>query len=286
MKHILIDSISGVFIVDQKAIKKHIQQTFDTICKDYDCQSLRFFNIAAAHLPDVFDFRGDEHLLDIAAGTGIPATICASMLLDGSVTAVDFSSGMLAQAEHKAKNLGLENISFHQMDMTDLALEEAEFDAANCSFGLFFVEDMVKTLSHIASRVKPGGLVVTTHFLKGSFSPLIDLFLQRVRDYGIEIPPIGWKRLETEVLNRELYLEAGLEVPDLYRFDVGYHFDSTEQWWDVIWNAGYRGLLMGLNEEQLARFKAEHLVEIAGLNKGGGIPFHIEVVINRGKREL
>ncbi|NOR51501.1 MAG: methyltransferase type 11, partial [Gammaproteobacteria bacterium] len=71
--------------MDQKALKDHIQQTFDTICKGYDCASLRFFNNAAEKLPDIFNFKGDEKLLDIATGTGIPALVCASQLPDGSV---------------------------------------------------------------------------------------------------------------------------------------------------------------------------------------------------------
>jgi ubiquinone/menaquinone biosynthesis C-methylase UbiE len=270
--------------MDQEEMKGRIQQTFDTVCEGYDCDALRFFNMAAAHLPEVFGFKGDERILDVAAGTGIPALVCAGQLPQGSVTAVDFSAGMLAQAEDKAKTAGLKNISFQQMDMTNMPLEESSFEGANCSFGLFFVEDMAGTLQHISSKVKPGGTVVTTHFLAGAFEPLSERFIAQVERFGIEPPPIGWMRLGTEALNRELYEAAGLKSIELKRVDVGYHFESASEWWEVIWNAGYRGLLAGLTEEQLARFRAEHLEEIATLDQGDGIPLNIEVVITRGQR--
>ncbi len=270
--------------MDQEEIKAHIRKTFDTVCEGYDCDALRFFNNAAAHLPEVFKFKGDEQLLDVAAGTGIPAIACATHLPRGAVTAVDFSSGMLAQAEAKAEAAGLKNIAFKQMDMTDMPLEEGSFDAANCSFGLFFIPDMVGTLQHIASKITAGGPVVTTHFIEGSFEPLSEMFREQVVRYGIEPPPLGWMRLGTEAQNFELYQQAGLSEITLQRFDVGYHFQSADEWWQVIWNAGYRSLISGLDEVTLARFKAEHLAAIATLDQGDGIPFNIEVVITRGQR--
>ncbi len=270
--------------MDQEELKAHIRNTFDTVCEGYDCTALRFFNNAAAHLPEVFRFNGDEQLLDVAAGTGIPAMVCASELPRGRVTAVDFSSGMLAQAEAKAESAGLNNIVFKQMDMTAMALDESSFDAANCSFGIFFIEDMAGTLRHIASKVKAGGPIVTTHFIEGSFEPLSERFRDQVMRYGIEPPPLGWMRLGTEEQNRELYQQAGMKEIENFRFDVGYHFNSADEWWEVIWNAGYRGLISGLDAPTLARFKSEHLAEVASLDQGEGIPFHIEVVITRGTR--
>jgi len=271
--------------MEQEERKQHIRQTFDTICKGYDCPSLRFFSNAAAKLPETFKLRGDEQVLDVASGTGIPAMALALHLSQGSVTAVDFSTGMLAQAKEKARAAGVENITFAEMDMTALELEDESFDAANCSFGLFFIEDMEQTLAHIASKVRPGGSIVTTHFLNGSFEPLSELFLERLqKDYGIEIPPIGWQRLGTRELNRKLHEAAGLSDISIEAHQVGYIFDSAEQWWEVVWNAGYRGLLIGLDEAQLEQFRRDHLEEIAALYGGEGIPLNIEVAITRSHR--
>lgn len=271
--------------MEQEKLKQQIRQTFDTICTGYDCSALRFFNNAAAHLPAAFALDGDERVLDVATGTGIPAMALAPHLPDGSITAVDFSTGMLAQAKAKAEAAGVENITFAEMDMTALELEEASFDAANCSFGLFFLPEMVETLAHITGKVRPGGKIVTTHFHDGSFNPLSELFIEHLeRDYGVEVPPIGWQRLGSEELNRELHEAAGLKAIETERHQVGYPFDSAEQWWEVVWNAGYRSLLAGLDEVQLKRFREAHLQEIAALDKGEGIPLNIEVIITRARR--
>lgn len=271
--------------MEQEKLKQQIRQTFDTICEGYDCESLRFFSNAAARLPDTFGLTGDEQLLDVATGTGIPAMALARHLPRGTVTAVDFSPGMLAQAQKKAEAAGVGNIHFAEMDMTALELESNQFDGANCSFGLFFIQEMEQTLAHIADKVRPGGTIVTTHFLDGSFEPLSELFTGRLeRDYGVEIPPIGWQRLGTEQLNRELHQAAGLTDTHVEAHRVGYAFDSAEQWWDVIWNAGYRGLLANLDAGQLEQFRHDHLEEVAAVDTGEGIPLNIEVAITRSSR--
>ena len=102
----------------------------------------------------------------------------------------------------------------------------------------------------------------------------------------MEIPPIGWQRLGTAELNRELNEAVGLSDIGVEAHQVGYAFDSAEQWWEVVWNAGYRGLLAGLGEAQLEQFRRDHLEEIAALDQGEGIALNIEVAITRACRQV
>ena len=51
--------------------KEFIRNVFNTVCEQYGTGSLRFFENAASHLPDMVSLRGDEHVLDIATGTGL-----------------------------------------------------------------------------------------------------------------------------------------------------------------------------------------------------------------------
>ena len=57
--------------------KEHIRKTFDSVSNDYDCHALRFFANAAAQLPRLFEFNGDEQVLEAACGTGTPAMAMA-----------------------------------------------------------------------------------------------------------------------------------------------------------------------------------------------------------------
>jgi ubiquinone/menaquinone biosynthesis C-methylase UbiE len=268
--------------VNEQERKQLIKATFDTVAARYDCDALRFFRHAAALLPQTFGFEGGESVLDVAAGTGIPALAMAPHLPRGVITAVDFSEGMLEQAAATCHANGLSNILFQQMDMTAMTFPDFTFDAANCSFGVFFVEDMAGTLRHIAAKVKPGGKVVTTHFRAGSFGALAELFLNRVDAYGLPAPPPGWLRVATEEQNIELFEAAGLAQPQVASHDVGYLLDDAEQWWEVVWNAGFRSLIASLDEERLALFRQEHLAEVSELMTADGLPLEIGVLITRG----
>jgi ubiquinone/menaquinone biosynthesis C-methylase UbiE len=268
--------------VNEQVRKQHIKTTFDTVAARYDCDALRFFRHAAALLPRTFGFQGNESVLDVAAGTGIPALSMAPHLPRGRVTAVDLSEGMLAQATAKCHAQGFTNVAVQQMDMTAMTFPDVTFDAANCSFGVFFVEDMAGALRHIAAKVRLGGKVVTTHFRAGSFAPLADLFLRRVEAYGLPAPPSGWLRVASEEHNIELFEAAGLAQPQVTSHDVGYYLNDAAQWWEVIWNAGFRSLIAPLDEERLARFRQEHLAEVSELMTADGLPLDIGVLITKG----
>ena len=263
--------------------KAQVQKTFDTVAEGYGTEGMEFFHNAANHLPQVFQLNGHEHILDVATGTGIAAAVLAAHLPHGKVTGIDLSENMLLYARARAKSLGLENIDLQSMDMQHISFDNASFDAANCSFGLFFLPDMQGLLSHIASKVKPGGEVVASSFYQGSFEPHVDLFLERIQRYGVNPPDITWKQICTEDQIYDLFTEAGLTNVQTRRFDIGYPLNDAEDWWRIIWYAGFRGLLMQLGEPQLEQFKAEHLAEIEALRTGEGIPLNITALYASGR---
>lgn len=269
--------------MDEQQRKAQLKQTFDTVAEGYGGSGMAFFHNAAALLPHVFRLQGDEHLLDVATGTGIAATAIASHLPCGKVTGIDFSEGMLARARARAQSLGLNNIELHVMDMQAIGFDGACFDAANCSFGLFFLPDMQGLLQHIASKVKPGGQVVVSFFCEGAFAPNVDLFLERIQRYGVAPPDFTWKRVCTEEQFQALFEGAGLRDVQVRRQQIGYPMDDAETWWRVIWYAGFRGLVAQLSEPDLARFRQEHLAEIAALHDGHGIPLDIPALFASGR---
>ncbi len=259
-----------------------IQKTFNTVAEGYGGAPQRFFTLAAARLPEIFALRGDEHLLDVACGTGIAACALAPHLPRGRVTGLDFSVGMLTQAHHNAQARALHNIDFVEMDMQAIDLPGQHFDAANCSFGLFFVSDMLAQLMHIASKVKPGGAVVCNAFFDTSFSPNVDLFLRRIKLYGIEPPEFSWKRVGSENKFAALYRVAGLLDVKTMHVDVSYRLADADEWWDVVWYAGFRGLVNQLSSGHLEEFKRNHLAEIQALDQGDGIPMNVQIVYAKG----
>ena len=269
--------------MDNQQRKDQLKKTFDTVAEGYGSSGMEFFHNAAACLPRVFQLQGHEHLLDVATGTGIAATAIAPHLPQGKITGIDLSEGMLGQARARAQSRGLGNIELHPMDMQNISFDNAHFDAANCSFGLFFLPDMLGLLQHIASKVKPGGQVVTCSFTHNSFSPNVDLFMERIQRYGVATTELTWKQISTEEKFHALYTSAGLTDVQIQRHDIGYYLDDAETWWRVIWYAGFRGLVAQLSEPQLAQFKQEHLAEINALRTALGIPLNIAALFASGR---
>ena len=272
--------------MDELQRKEFIRQTFNTVAPGYDRPALRFFQYSAVHLVEQLALSGDEQVLDVGTGTGVVALSLARCLERGQVTGIDMADGMLQQAAAKADAQGLTNVTFRSMDMTALELPMARFDCATAAFALFFVADMAACLRGIVACVKPGGRVLICGFSGPSFSPNVDLFLARIQDYGVSVPPLSWKRLGDEALNQALLAEAGLEAVEILRRDLSYHLPDADGWWDVLWYAGFRGLLDQLSADDLRRFRAEHLAEIAALATARGIPLQLEILYARGCRPV
>lgn len=257
-------------MADQQ-MKTILKETFDAVSGGYDGRALRFFPESAKNVAALLNLRGDEQVLDVACGTGHASLAIARMLPMGRVTAVDLSPGMLEQALKKAAATGIRNVEFLERDMQDLGFSAGVFDAAVCAFGIFFVEDMDAQLSHIASMVKSGGTVLITSFQENYFQPLRDMLFNRMGTYGVQNPPQAWKRTADETGCRKLFAKAGLTDVRVESKNVGYNLNSEDEWWDIVWNAGFRRFVTRLSPQDQEQFRREHLKEIGALRTGKGI---------------
>jgi len=264
--------------------KAMLKETFDTVSAGYDNNALRFFPESAKRLSALLDLQGDETVLDVATGTGHAALAVAARLPQGRVTGVDFSPGMLVQAARKADSLNVRNVEFLERDMQDLGFPAGRFDAAICSFGIFFAKDMDAQLSHIADAVRPGGQVALSGFQENYFHPLKDLMVKRLSGYGVEPPPPNWKRIATKAGCKELFAKAGMGNVRVELRNVGYFLGNADGWWEVIWNAGFRRLVARLPREDQERFKRDHLQEVAALATKDGIWLDVGVVFAIGTK--
>lgn len=269
-------------ISNEQLKKEAIRHTFDTVAAQYGKNGARFFHSAGEFMANALDLQGDEQVLDVASGTGATALPLARKLKNGHVTAVDFSAAMLDQARQIAKQENLHNIDYQTHDMTAMQLGERRFDIATCSFGIFFVEDMVALLQHIASKIKPGGRVMISGFSGESFMPQSQLLFEQLRVYDIEVPenPIGWKRMAEAEQLHELFNHAGLSKVTIQRQSLGYYVD-LDQWWEIVWNAGFRGMVAQLGD-RLEAFKKEHYLKLEKLMNEQGLWLEVDVNFTQG----
>jgi ubiquinone/menaquinone biosynthesis C-methylase UbiE len=265
-------------------MKSILKQMFDTVSSGYDGEALRFFPRSAEHVAALLNLTGDEQVLDVACGTGHASLAIAPKLLKGRITAVDLSPGMLDQARKKAAALNIRNVEFLERDMQELGFKPGTFDAAVCAFGIFFVQDMDAQLAHIASMVRPGGRVIITSFQENYFQPLRDMLFNRIGTYGVQNPPQAWKGVASEAGCRQLFEKAGLTNIGVVEKNVGYYLESTDEWWDIVWNAGFRRLLAQLSPQDQERFKREHLEEVGALRADKGIWLDVGVLYTVGTK--
>jgi ubiquinone/menaquinone biosynthesis C-methylase UbiE len=261
-----------------------LREMFDTVSGGYDNRALRFFPESAGHLAALLELKGSEQVLDVACGTGHATLALAARVPQGRVIGVDFSPGMLDQARKKAASLNIRNVEFFERDMQNLGFTSRSFDIAVCSFGIFFAEDMDSTLGHIAAVVKPGGQIAITTFQENYFHPLKDLMFARLAGYGVKQPPQIWRRIATEAGCKELFEKAGINDVRVEQRNMGYFLDNAEEWWDVVWNAGFRRMVGQLAQPDQKRFRQEHLQEVAALATKDGIWLDVGVLFAIGTK--
>ena len=268
-------------IIQEQKSKDSIRDVFDAVAADYGLGGAKFFHTSGQYMADLLPLQGDEHILDVACGTGATAIPLGGRLPDGKVTAIDLSPGMLSQAKKHAEAEKRLNIDFKMGDMTALPFEDQHFDHAVCAFGLFFVEDMCGLLSHLKDKVKSGGSVTISGFCGESFMPGAALLFERLQSYGIEVPKtIAWKRMAEPHQLHSLFAEAGLKDVDITRRSLGYYTD-VNGWWEVVWNAGFRRLVAQLGD-RLDEFKRDHLAEMQALEDDKGLWLEVDVNFTMG----
>jgi ubiquinone/menaquinone biosynthesis C-methylase UbiE len=270
--------------MDQQQFKIMLKETFDSVSDGYDGKALRFFPESARYMADMLGLRGDEQVLDVACGTGHASLAIAKKLKKGRVTAVDFSPGMLDQARKKAAALNIGTIDFLERDMQNLDFPADRFDVAVCAFGIFFVEDMDAQISHIVSAVRPGGRIMISSFQESYLHPLKNIFFERLETFGVLQPPQTWRRISNEAGCRQLFEKAGLTDIHVDQKNVGYYLESEDEWWDIVWNAGFRRFVTRLSPQDQGRFRREHLKEIEVLRTDKGIWLDVGVLYTAGTK--
>ncbi|MDX5444905.1 MAG: class I SAM-dependent methyltransferase [Zoogloeaceae bacterium] len=245
---------------------------FDALADGYDSPALRFFPFAADRLAQRLAPRPEDRILDVATGTGAVAVALAQRLRGGRVMAVDISERMLDRAYANVRRMALHNVDLHPMDAAALEFRDGYFDAVTCSFGLCFIADMPAALREWRRVLRPGGRLLLTGFGADAFQPLAGLFCDGLLACGgpAHSPgDLGWQRLADPAVIDALLTDAGFEAIESSTEQFGYHLQSPQEWWDVIWNSGFRGNLAGLDDSALEAFRQRHLKQVGALFRDG-----------------
>lgn len=103
-------------------------------------------------------------VLDIGSGTGAVAFDAARLVgPSGSVLGLDIAEASVRTATERAARLGLENVTFHQVDLASWQ-PETTFDAMTGRLITMYLPDPPAAIASLSRAVRPGGIVVLQEF--------------------------------------------------------------------------------------------------------------------------
>src|SRR5687767_10640403 len=117
-------------------------------------------------------------LLDVACGTGYPASeLLRKMDADSRLIAIDASSAMLDVARRKLGEQGGRRLFFRtESAFPRLSFANDVYDVVLCNLGLSEADEPARALRDFVRVTKPGGTVVATLPLAGTWGEFYDIY--------------------------------------------------------------------------------------------------------------
>jgi ubiquinone/menaquinone biosynthesis C-methylase UbiE len=100
--------------------------------------------------------RATGQVLEVAVGTGLNLSHYPSEV---RLTGIEWSDAMLAEAQRKARSLGL-TAELRQGDAQTLPYEDESFDTVVCTFSLCAIPDDRRAVDEMVRVLRPGGLLL------------------------------------------------------------------------------------------------------------------------------
>jgi demethylmenaquinone methyltransferase/2-methoxy-6-polyprenyl-1,4-benzoquinol methylase len=180
----------GDELVTRSEKTRRVGQVFSSVARRYDMMNDLMSGGLHRRWKDRFVTRvrprTGEQILDMAGGTGDIAFRMAK--LGAHVTVADINSDMLAVGMERAKERGIENLSWKQENAEDLSFADRSFDAYTIAFGIRNVTDIPAALRQAHRVLRHGGRFFCLEFSTSEwpgFADVYDLWADKV------IPRIG-----------------------------------------------------------------------------------------------
>lgn len=192
-----------------------------------------------------FAYTSDKvQVIDLLTGMGETWGVTKKQLPNATITALDFSEGMLNYAKHKSKTAFNSEINVLLQDVLNNNLPDNHFDYVTCAFGLkTFNTEQISQLAQQTKRIlKPGGhfsfievsappsfvLNKLYGFYLGNVVPVLGyLLLGNLKEYRMLWQYIS--KFENAKEASEIFSKTGLTVKyDSYFYGCATGFNGTK----------------------------------------------------------
>ena len=192
--------------------------------------------------------RRPGHVLEIAAGTGAVTRHLATDLPEGStIVATDLNPGMIA----RAREVGTARpVEWQTADAMKLPFADASFDAVVASQCWMYF-DVERTLAQVRRVLRPGGVLVTTHF---SWLPRADPIARASEALVLGLNP-AWQGADWSgrIATEPAWAAGRASVAAMFWFDADVPFSRAD--WRGRMRA-CRGVGASLPDADVAAFDA------------------------------
>lgn len=131
-----------------------VRTEYDHLAEHYDRRWQSYLEATLSPVLESVDFQGDEAVLDVPCGTGEIERRLIAKWPDLSITGVDLSTGMLAQA--KAKDQA-NRVRWVEADVAKLPMPESSFDCVICANSFHYFQSPSDALAAMHRVLRPGG---------------------------------------------------------------------------------------------------------------------------------
>ena len=180
-------------------------------------------------LMEVANIKPKEHIIDIAAGTGLVTFRMAEKVgTEGYILANDISDEMVNIGIALANSNGLNHVEFKRMDAEQLLCDNDCFDLATCALGLMYLPNPDASLTEMHRVLKPGGraaVAVWGSRKKCGWAEIFPIVDKRV---NTDVCPMFFNLGESEVLKYP-FLNAGFKNVSLQKIETQLFYSSEEE---------------------------------------------------------
>lgn len=142
--------------------KQDIVRHYNNMAARYDIWGRLTESKARARCLELAAIQDGEAVLEVAVGTGLAFTEILRRNPSGHNEGIDLTTDMLAQAQHKADQVGHNNYTLRRGDAYALDYPTDSFDVLvnNYMFDLLPATDFPRVLAEFARVLRPGGRLV------------------------------------------------------------------------------------------------------------------------------
>lgn len=265
---------------DDAALKSAIARLFSATSSDHDSLGPPLFAHFGRLLVERLELKGDERILDVAAGTGATLFPAADRLGNGGrVVAVDLAPGMVDRLQAEIMRRHTANAEAYLADAEALPFRDGLFDALICGFGLFFFPDLERALAEFRRVLRPGGAIAASTFTRlGSTS--IDRIWQLISAHApVPGPSPGVRRLDQADELRDTLTAAGFERVEVEVAPFELTFVDVDEWWAWLWSMEFRESLARLSPTARDRLRRDAAEQLAGGDERASIRFRMDALL-------